>query len=342
MVQRLRPCEVLSLNTADLIDKFGKIRALVVGDLMLDRFLWGSVSRISPEAPVPVVLIKKEELYPGGASNVGRNLAPFCKKVSVMGRLGNDSDGSKLQTAMETFGIDLAPSIVKSSSRTVCKTRIVARQQQVVRFDQEEVVGLTADEENLLIKRYRETADEYDLVIVQDYGKGLLSQSLIENIAAIAAESSTTLIGDPNARNPLIWSGFSSMKPNLAEAIALSGIQSQQRDGDAVTDEIISRAANILLRKWGIPRLLITLGERGMVHFNSDGKVFHVATRAQQIFDVSGAGDTAISFYSMAIAAGLDERSAVQISNHASGIVVAKFGTAHVEPKEFHHIHFDL
>ena len=303
-------------------------RILVVGDVMLDEFVWGRVSRISPEAPVPVVEVQEESSYPGGAANVARNLRPFCASVSLCGAVGEDLFAEKLRSLLTEEGIETGALVATSQIPTIVKTRIVARQQQVVRVDRERNRGPIAEVTNRAAQLAAELMPFVDGVIIEDYGKGLICQALKDKVCALAREHGKFLTADPNPGNQLDWSGVDLLKPNRAEAFAMAGKPDHGAEEDPLQDAALLGVGSILLKKWDLSGLLITLGEHGMILFEKDAPPYHTPTKAREVFDVSGAGDTAIALYTLAICAGATSHEAAEISNHASGVVVAKLGTA--------------
>lgn len=301
---------------------------MVVGDVMLDEFVWGRVSRISPEAPVPVVEVQAESSYPGGAANVARNLRPFCSTVSLCGTVGEDAYASKLRGLLAEEGIETGALVATSQIPTIVKTRIIARQQQVVRVDREKYRGSIAEVTERASAIVTELMPSVDGVILEDYGKGFLCQSLKDRVCSLAREHGKFLTADPNPGNHLDWGGVDLLKPNRSEAFAMAGRTDFGAADDPLQDAALLEVGSILLKKWDLGGLLVTLGEHGMILFEKGAAPFHTPTKAREVFDVSGAGDTAIALYTLAICAGATPREAAEISTHASGVVVAKLGTA--------------
>ncbi|MEI6035737.1 MAG: bifunctional ADP-heptose synthase [Verrucomicrobiae bacterium] len=310
------------------------LRILVVGDVMLDEFIWGRVSRISPEAPVPVVEVQAESSYPGGAANVARNLRPFCAGVVLCGAVGEDAYADKLRGLLAAERIETDALVAFAGAPTIVKTRIVARQQQVVRVDREKKCGPAPEVTSRAIELAAGLMPSVDGVILEDYGKGLLCQELKDEVCRLAHAHGKFLAADPNPDNPLDWSGVDLLKPNRSEAFAMAGRKDAGASDDPLTDQALLEVGAILLEKWCLKGLLITLGEHGMILFEKASPPYHTPTRAREVFDVSGAGDTAIALYTLAVCAGASSHAAAEISNHASGIVVAKLGTATLEAHE--------
>lgn len=309
-----------------LITSFESKRILVVGDIMLDRFLWGNVSRISPEAPVPVVEVTRESSYPGGAANVARNLIPFCESVSVLGIAGTGSDALELLDLLNQQRIDTSSVIQNKAHRTIVKTRVIAQSQQVVRIDHEEPRQPSAEDIARVLAHLNDRMDSLDAIIIEDYAKGLISQELVDGIAAIAGKHNVTITVDPNPKNPIAWKAAAAIKPNRKEAFEAAGIADPS---GAIDDAMLGTVASNLFEKWGTEALLITLGDHGMALVDQTStSPYRIPTRAKEVFDVSGAGDTAIALFTLALTAGATYQEAAEVSNLASGVVVGKIGTA--------------
>ncbi len=317
-----------------LLDSFRNKRLLVVGDVMLDTFVWGSVARISPEAPVPVVDVKSESNYPGGAANVARNLLPFCGHVAVAGLMGADSYADELEDLLRASGIDTAGLIRDETYRTIVKTRVVARNQQIVRIDRETRRPLEGAGLERALEFLRKKVTEVDAVIIEDYGKGVVTQPLVDGLTAAAKAAGVLVTVDPNPHNPLAWKDVAAVKPNRSEALDLAGMSEAGLRSATSLEATLDELGRRLFEKWDARMLLITLSEQGMALLERGRPVFHIPTRAQEVFDVSGAGDTAIALFTLALAAGATPQEATDISNHASGVVVGKVGTATLTPDE--------
>jgi len=317
------------LSFSELIHAFADLRLVVIGDVMLDRFIWGNVSRISPEAPVPVVEVSSESLYPGGAANVARNLTPFGTAVELIGLAGSDSNGGLLIETLSAAGIGTEHVIVDPEFTTITKTRVVARQQQVVRIDREKRMPLSDTDRAAVLEQLSAVAPDVDGMVIEDYGKGLIDAALVDEIVKIAAANKVRVTVDPNPNNPIDWHHVDTVKPNRSEAFREAGLTEPPHDGVAPLDDAaLLEVGRILLGKWRSEHVLVTLGEQGMMLFSRNAEPYHIATRAKEVFDVSGAGDTAIAVYTLALCAGADARRAADLSNVASGIVVGKLGTA--------------
>lgn len=310
-----------------IIPKFSDAKVLVIGDLILDEFVWGEVSRISPEAPVPVVWVKSESFMPGGAANVANNIASLGAKAYIAGVVGNDERAGILKEGLTEKGINIDGIITDDTRPTTLKTRVVAHHQQVVRIDREKIDGISTGALDKIIAYARGLIDEIDAVIIEDYGKGVISARLLEEVLTIAKKKKKIITVDPKEEHFSYYKGVTAITPNHHEAAQAVGMKA--RDGAAILK--IGRA---LLKKLNCEAVLMTLGENGMQLFQKTGAVTHIPTVAQEVFDVSGAGDTVISAFTLALALGTDMKDAAYISNIAAGIVVGKVGIAVITQKE--------
>ncbi len=301
---------------------------------MLDQFLWGRVSRISPEAPVPVVDFERESFMPGGAANVARNLADLKAPTEIFGVVGKDDAAKKLKSLLREQGIGCEGILGSNDCVTSIKTRIVAHQQQLVRVDREK----RFDEDPKLTRRLLAALEPKlhtaDAIIVGDYGKGVVTQPLLNELKRLCRERGLWLSVDPKPTHQLDLSGLSLITPNRKEAFELAQISDETRNQNPFRDENLMRAAEKLLAELQPALLLITLGDHGMLLCQRGQKPFHIATVAKEVYDVSGAGDTVIASFTLAIASGASPIEAAIFSNHAAGVVVGKVGTATVHPEE--------
>jgi len=309
------------------IRNFRGKRILVVGDLMLDRFIWGSVSRISPEAPVPVVEIRKESTCLGGAANVATNIRSLGGTPVPLGILGDDFEGKRLREEFRRLGSPLGGLIVEKGRPTSIKTRIIAHHQQVCRTDREDRSPIPASLQSRIADRFRAALPSVDAVVVSDYAKGLITASLLKQILPLAKAARKIVCIDPKLRDFSVYRPATIITPNAAEAEHASGV------AISGTQDLI-RAGKKILRQSGIEHLLITRGEEGMALFESNSRVTHIPTVAQEVFDVTGAGDTVISTLALSLVSGLSMLAAAVLSNIAAGIVVGKLGTASATPDE--------
>ncbi len=324
----------MSDRLRSILDAFSGKRVLAIGDLMLDEFIWGKVSRISPEAPVPVVNVTGESYYPGGAANVARNLREFTGSVAVMGLAGTDAHGCRLVELLEACGIDTSCVERDAAFPPTVKTRIVARNQQVVRVDRERKAPLADQQAEHAMARLERVIGGLDAIIVADYGKGFVTQTVADSVCRAARAYGKILTVDPHPHTSLQWRGATAVKPNRAEAFLAAGLPPAEPVMPVECDHALLGAGKRLLQLWETRSLLITLGEQGMLLFEGDAPPHHTPTRAKDVFDVSGAGDTAIAVFTLGLTAGATPAEAAELANRASGIVVGKLGTATVTAGE--------
>jgi D-beta-D-heptose 7-phosphate kinase/D-beta-D-heptose 1-phosphate adenosyltransferase len=301
---------------------------------MLDHFIFGSVGRISPEAPVPVVDFQGESFMPGGAGNVARNLTTLDVPTELLGALGRDLAARQLKSLLTRHHIGCSGLLGNSARNTTVKTRIVAHKQQVVRIDRETRDGLHTSLTRRLLARIEALTPTAAAVIVGDYGKGVVTQLLLDELKQLCRDRGVWLSLDPKPVHHLNLSGFSLITPNRKEAFELANLPDETRNQDPFADANLMHVAERLLQDLRPALLLITLGELGMLLCRHGQRPFHIPTVAREVFDVSGAGDTVIATFTLAIAAGASPVEAAIISNHAAGIVVGKVGTATVTPAE--------
>jgi rfaE bifunctional protein kinase chain/domain len=293
-----------------------KARVLVVGDVMLDRYWYGDVSRISPEAPVPVVLVneKREDLRLGGAANVAHNCAALGAKTRLLSVVGNDDAGRQLERLLKQRGVE-AELHRDRSIRTTEKLRVIGRQQQLLRLDFERAPSREVLASKLT--QYRAALPECDVVILSDYGKGGMTH--IRQMIQLARRAKKRVLVDPKGDDYSRYRGASIITPNRAELREVVGTWQDERD--------LARRAESLRRRLGLEALLVTRGDEGMTLFRAGRKV-HIDTEAREVFDVTGAGDTVIAALAVTLGAGMSVEAAVKIANRAAGIVVGKLGTA--------------
>lgn len=330
----MNPKTLPTARVRELLAAGAREQILVLGDFMLDHFIWGRVDRISPEAPVPVVEFQRENFMPGGAANVARNLAALKNPASMIGPIGRDSYGQKLRSLLEAEQVNCRGLFAQSHRPTSIKMRIVAHQQQVVRVDREErsaIDELTVDRILTLVERQ---LPRTAAVILGDYGKGAITQPLLDGLKALCRKRGVWISLDPKPVHPVDISGLSLITPNRKEAFELAGLEDGQKGAHPLEDQGLMQVARVLQRRLKPALLLITLGDQGMLLRQAGEKPFHVPTTAQEVFDVSGAGDTVIASFTLAIAAGASPVEAAIFSNHAAGVVVGKVGTATCSPKE--------
>lgn len=326
---------ILTAHRAEQILKNGeRASILVIGDAMLDCFISGEVSRISPEAPVPVLRFQSESFMPGGAANVARNLTSLGAPTAIFAVTGQDREGRRLKSLLKKERVDCRGLYAAAQRTTVLKTRIVARQQQIVRVDRESVQELGDAEREELQKRILEALPEASAVILGDYGKGAVTDSLLAFVKKECRRRKIWISLDPKPIHKVNLADLSLITPNRKEAFALAGIDDATPHANPLEDKKLRLAASRLLRRLRPAVLLITLGEQGMLLCRRGRTPILVSTLAQEVFDVSGAGDTAIASFTLAIAAGASPFEAAVFSNRAAGVVVGKKGTATVSGKE--------
>ncbi|MEE8575289.1 MAG: D-glycero-beta-D-manno-heptose-7-phosphate kinase [Thermodesulfobacteriota bacterium] len=315
--------KLLSIRKANsIIESFKKARVLVVGDLIMDHFIWGSVNRISPEAPVPVVDVKSDSMMFGGGANVAGNIRSLGGRCSVTGIVGRDSDGRKLLKDLTAKKISIDGVVVDSKRPTTVKTRIIAHNQQVVRFDRESRNTISPRVAAKVLDYIKKSIKNVDAIVISDYAKGLVTRELLREINEIAGSASVPVAVDPKVDNFDFYKDVSIVTPNNLEASRASGVE--------ITDsKSLKRAGSVLSEMLGTAALLVTRGEHGMSLFEGSSEV-HIPTVAKEVYDVSGAGDTVIGVIGLALASGANFKEAAVLANFAAGIVVGKIGTATV------------
>jgi D-beta-D-heptose 7-phosphate kinase/D-beta-D-heptose 1-phosphate adenosyltransferase len=310
-----------------IIDKFKDARILVIGDLILDHFIWGNVRRISPEAPVPVVEVTSEGILLGGSANVVNNIHSLGGKCLVAGVAGRDENGKKLLKLLKEKGIPFEGITLDRRRPTTIKTRVIAHNQQVVRFDREDKDKIEKETLDKVIKYVKKALKSTDLVIISDYAKGLITSTLMEETKTFASKLGKPIVLDPKVEHFNYYRGVTVVTPNNLEASLASGI-------DIVDGKSLHMAGEVLYNRLGCKALLITRGEDGMSIFESNEET-HIPTVAREVYDVSGAGDTVVGVLGLALASGADFKEAAVLANYAAGIVVSKVGTATVGADEF-------
>ncbi len=309
--------DVLGVDRAKaLLDEMRGRRVLVVGDVMLDEWVWGSVSRISPEAPVPVVAVADHSFTLGGAANVAKNLRALAANVGIAGAVGKDPEGDRVRGLLDEIDVDRSAILTLADRPTTRKTRIVAHNQQVVRADWESAGAFSPADRRALASGVAKVAATYDAIVLSDYAKGLFGREIVE-----AASGARVVAADPKPINIRLFAGVTCVAPNVHEAEAACGM--------AIVDDVsLERAGLALLNDLGCRYVVITRGERGMALFGAAGERLSVPSVARTVYDVSGAGDTVIAVLSLALAAGAPIDAALQLANFAAAAVVEKLGTA--------------
>lgn len=309
-----------------IINNIGGHEIAVVGDLMLDEYLWGSVDRISPEAPVPVVNISRDSATPGGAANVAGNIIGLGDRVHLIGVVGNDNSGSILDWLLREQGIDTGGLLHDPQRPTTVKTRIIANNQQVVRADRELKQDISTELEDEAMAYLAERKGDLKGLIISDYGKGVITKTFLEKLISFCLAENIFIAVDPKDTNFPRYKKVSLITPNHHEAGFAHGLR-------IVDEETLNVVGAGLLNKLEARSILITRGEKGMALFTDDGEVKLIPTVAKKVFDVTGAGDTVISSFVSAVAAGATLEEATVISNQAAGVVVAEVGTATITKK---------
>lgn len=307
----------------EFLDKISRVKVLVVGDVMLDRYWWGTVDRISPEAPVPVVRLRKKTYAPGGAANVAANIAGLGATPILIGVIGNDDDARLLCEVVTEAGI--APDRLVRSDRfpTIVKTRVIAHSQQVVRIDQEAEQSSAARDEELVLNAIREAIGTVDVILVSDYAKGMLTEAVLSELIGGAPTNGMPVLVDPKGKEYEKYRGASLITPNQKEA------------AEACSFEVngpgkIDKAGEYLLAAHSFGAVMITRGEEGMSLYRPNTLPVHLNTTAKEVYDVTGAGDTVIATFAAALGAGADLESAARAANAAAGLVVEQVGTTPV------------
>jgi rfaE bifunctional protein kinase chain/domain len=315
---------VRHLNT--VIRRFANARVLVVGDLMLDQFIWGRVERISPEAPVPVVQVTRESFHLGGAANVVHNIRALGGRATACGAVGRDSAGRRVLAELKHIGAGTGGIVTSRGALTVRKTRIIAHHQQVVRLDREQKEHGSASRARLARFLAKHIWD-FDAVVLSDYGKGVINADLLGMLHEARARRPFRLVVDPKRANFTHYSGITLATPNVHEAADAAGIEIHN-------ERSLTVAGHRLLERWDAEAILITRGEHGMTLITRHGGIRHFPTTARQVFDVTGAGDTVVATCALALAAGTSFDIAALLANHAAGVVVGRVGTATLSAAE--------
>ena len=299
---------------------FGKARVLVIGDVMLDRYWWGSVSRISPEAPVPVINLQRTTSMPGGAANVALNAASLGAKVKLISAIGDDAEGDELIAELERRGVSGDGLLRVHSRRTSVKTRIIAHSQQVTRVDSEQVEELAPEHSARLVELTRDLVSETDAVIVSDYSKGTLTGEVLRGVIDLSRDAARPVLVDPKGKDYRKYSGASILTPNRREAAEACKLEESDPD-------VVDKAGETILEEMRLEHVLITEGEHGMTLFGRGEEPFHLDASVHQVYDVTGAGDSVIACLGVALAAGATMRDACVLANAAGGISVQHVGT---------------
>jgi rfaE bifunctional protein kinase chain/domain len=305
-----------------MLEKFSDVKVLIIGDVMLDRYCWGSVNRISPEAPVPVVNLEKTEVTLGGAANVAANVVGLGAKALLVGVIGKDADAKEFPTFLNQKGISSDNLIETASRPTTVKTRIVAHNHHIVRVDQESTKQITVNEEHEVLSKIASIIGNAHIVIISDYAKGLLTDSLISSIIKLGNEQNKPVLVDPKGKDYTKYRWATLLTPNKREAYQATAIEDVEKAGQNLMQELDLKA------------LLITQGEDGMTLFENGSKPFKLKALARKVYDVTGAGDTVIATLAVALASGFSLPESANLANIAAGFVVEKVGTTTIAINE--------
>ncbi len=313
------------VKLSGMLSRFRRVRVLVIGDFMLDTYTTGKVKRISPEAPVSVLHVQKEESRPGGAGNVVLNLVSLGAEVIAVGRIGYDFGGEMLRDALESEGVDIENLILQKGYKTPVKNRLIADSQQVLRVDFETVSFLPDPLEEEVIDRLPPLMDKVQIIAISDYGKGFLSRSLLRKIIEMASQKDIPVIVDPKGDDFTKYFGATAIKPNLTEAYSAAKLP---------LEAPIDQVASVILQNCGVEMLIVTRSEAGISLFNKSGQQFDFPVRSKEVKDVTGAGDTVLSMISIALANKLDIKYGAQLANIAAGMAIERLGCARINLSE--------
>jgi len=309
------------------IENFDKATVLVIGDIIADHYIWGNVERISPEAPVPIVEVRRESYRLGGAGNVANNILSLGGKIRLCGVVGHDEMGRWVIHELRSRGVDTGGIVVEEGRPTTKKTRVIAHNQHVVRFDHEWRGDVSSSSEEAILDHIEAHLGDFRVVVISDYAKGVVTRNLVKRVLELAMENHLSVVVDPKMKHFDYYTGASIITPNTAEAAMACGFS-------ITDDESLNRAGHILLRQSGSPAILITRGEHGMTLFERNGDVTHIPAVAREVYDVTGAGDTVVSTLALSLASGATFKEASTIANYAAGIVVGVVGTATVNKEQ--------
>ena len=316
----------------EAIDRFSEAKIAVLGDIIMDEFIWGDVSRISPEAPVPVLDVERETRLLGGAANVVRNMGALGADAILCGIVGDDAMGAEIVSELMRMGLRSDGVAVEKGRPTSIKTRVVARNQQIVRYDRESTAQIRTESVRKMLDFATATFPHIDAVVISDYGKGLISAPLMKGLSSLMGMTSThpqmVVAVDPKTGNFEHYAGVDVITPNHHEAGQFCGFK--------IVDEVtLKKAGRKMLDVLNCRSVLITQGKDGMTLFERDGEITHIPTVAKKVFDVTGAGDTVISAISLGLAVGMDLKAAAYVANIAAGIVVGEVGTSAIKADVF-------
>lgn len=316
-----------TFNIKDFNKRAKSSNCLVVGDIILDRYISGNVNRISPEAPIPVVHVTEERYVLGGAANVAGNICGYYMKPYLCGRIGNDAGGKKVRKMLEEKNIEFI-GISSELNCTTIKSRVTGMNQQIVRIDEEDCSGISFDEEKELLQNIREIIDQVQVVVLSDYDKGVCTERLCKDLVSICSKKGKFIIVDPKSKDWSKYAGATLITPNFKEFRESVGIDLANKEEDIIKE------SSFLMDKYDIKNLLVTRSQYGMTLVNTKKEAYSFDTVAQEVFDVSGAGDTVVATIAAFMAAEYSLQDAVEISNQAAGLSVSKVGTYMVTIEE--------
>ncbi len=315
------------MELKDIVDKFRGKRILVLGDLMLDKFIWGDVSRISPEAPVPIVHVTSQSNLLGGAANTANNLRSLDAEVFIAGVIGKDKVGKELLEELRIKGINTDDIIVDKERPTTLKTRVISLNQQIIRIDKESRKEINDSISNKILGYIEKISSDVDGLIISDYGKGVITHRILENISRIARSNSVPIVVDPNLRNFLSYKNITAFVSNQQDTVEALGIK-------VINETSLRNIGYKLVSSLDCEGVVITRGRKGMVVFDKDGNLSHIPAIPRDVFDVTGVSDTVTSTFTLALTSGANLVEAARLANYAGWIVVGKVGTATVNRNE--------
>lgn len=316
-----------AIRYRQILTHFPRKQLLVLGDIMVDEYIWGSVSRLSPEAPVPVVEVKAESFRLGGAGNVAANIQSLGGRAILTGVVGNDLPGERLIHEIEAAGMKSDGVVVDRARPTTIKTRVVAGSQQIVRFDRESMSDLSKETVDRVLELVTKRLADADAVLISDYAKGVIGKRVARQILSLARRYRKIVVVDPKVHHFPLYKGATVITPNHHEALAFAHLPAWGQE------DLLIVAGRELLRKLEVKAILVTRGEAGM-SLVEDGRVTHIPAVAKEVYDVTGAGDTVLAALALAMASGASLREAAVIANHAAGVVVGRAGTATISREE--------
>lgn len=322
-----RQLKIKPKKIREALSKLKGKKVLVLGDIIVDEFLFGEVARISPEAPVPIVELKRKLFLPGGSANTANNIKSLGGIPFLVGLIGNDQTAEELRKVLKERNIDSSFLVASNHRPTILKTRVIAHSQQVVRIDRENKDNLSPAEEKEILQRITKLIPEVDAVLISDYEKGVVSSLIAQVAVKESLKQNKPLIVDTKKKDFKLFKGATALTPNKSELEKMSNLHVE-------TEEDIKKAARYLLRRGKLKAVLVTRAEEGMTLFEFQKKTYHVKAVSAQVHDVTGAGDTVAATFCLSLAAGLDLKISTWLANMAAGVVVRKVGTATCQPEE--------